>query len=226
MKKVVSLLLGLLMLFAACTAMADTVVTVKPGEELTMEVSIVSASGKSAKIGISTNNAPVTFVSATGGSVNDTVPPQAFNDYFDVVNVDDVTIKPDGSGLSGDVVALRDLEDGVIGKLNFKVNANAAAGTYTVEAVKKSGSVTVVGSVTFTVEADEVGDKLLGDVNGDGKVDGRDSVRLMNYLVAMDEEDPVVSVTIVEVNTDLNEDGRIDGRDSVRLANLLVSMDE
>lgn len=226
MKKIVSLLLGLLMLVASCVALADTVVTVKPGEELTMDVSIVSASGKSAKIGISTNNAPVTFVSATGGSVNDTVPPKAFNDYFDVVNVDGVTIKPDGSGLSGDVTGVKELEDGVVGKLTFKVNSNAAAGTYTVEAVKKSGSVTVVGSVTFTVEADEPSDKLLGDVNGDGRVDGRDSVRLMNYLVAMDEEDPVVSVTIVEANTDLNEDGRIDGRDSVRLANLLVSMDE
>lgn len=226
MKKIVSLLLGLLMLVASCVALADTVVTVKPGEELTMDVSIVSASGKSAKIGISTNNAPVTFVSATGGSVNDTVPPKAFNDYFDVVNVDGVTIKPDGSDLSGDVTGVKELEDGVVGKLTFKVNSNAAAGTYTVEAVKKSGSVTVVGSVTFTVEANEPSDKLLGDVNGDGRVDGRDSVRLMNYLVAMDEEDPVVSVTIVEANTDLNEDGRIDGRDSVRLANLLVSMDE
>ena len=226
MKKIVSLLLGLLMLVTSCMALADTVVTVKPGEELTMDVSIVSASGKSAKIGISTNGAPVTFVDATGGSVNDTVPPKAFNDYFDVVNVDGVTIKPDGSDLSGDVTGVKELEDGVVGKLTFKVNSNAAAGTYTVEAVKKSGSVTVVGSVTFTVEAGEVGDKLLGDVNGDGKIDGRDSVRLMNYLVAMDEEDPVVSVTIVEANTDLNEDGRIDGRDSVRLANLLVSMDE
>ena len=42
----------------------------------------------------------------------------------------------------------------------------------------------------------------------------------------MDEEDPVVSVVIVEANSDMNEDGKFDGRDSIRLMKLLVSMDE
>ena len=225
MKKLISLLLGLMMVLMISTAMAETVV-VEPGATLEMKVSLTAANDDGAIIGIKTNDAPVTFVSATGGAVNDTVPPKGFSGYFEVVNVDDVTFKPDGSGLSGDVVALRDLEDGVIGKLTFKVNSNAAAGTYTVEAVKKSGSVTVVGSVTFTVEAGEVSDKLLGDVNGDGKVNGRDSVRLMKYLIAMDEEDPVTSVQIVEANTDVNEDGKINGRDSVRLMKMLIAMDE
>lgn len=224
MKKIVALLLGMLVLLAACTAMAETV-TVEPGEELSFDVSISSASGKSAKIGIETNDAPVSFVGAVGGKTNDTVPPQNFSDYFVVVNVDYITIEPDGSDLSGTVEQVRDLEDGVIGTVTIKVKDDAEPGTYTVEAYKKSGSVTVEGSITFTIE-EETSDKLLGDVNGDGKIDGRDSIRLMRYLVAMDEEDPVVSVVIVEANSDMNEDGKFDGRDSIRLMKLLVSMDE
>lgn len=224
MKKIVALLLGMLVLLAACTAMAETV-TVEPGEELSFDVSISSASGKSAKIGIETNDAPVSFVGAVGGNTNDTVPPQNFSDYFVVVNVDYITIEPDGSDLSGTVEQVRDLEDGVIGTVTIKVKDDAEPGTYTVEAYKKSGSVTVEGSITFTIE-EETSDKLLGDVNGDGKIDGRDSIRLMRYLVAMDEEDPVVSVVIVEANSDMNEDGKFDGRDSIRLMKLLVSMDE
>lgn len=217
MKKIVSLLLGLLMLVASCVALADTVVTVKPGEELTMDVSIVSASGKSAKIGISTNNAPVTFVSATGGSVNDTVPPKAFNDYFDVVNVDGVTIKPDGSGLSGDVTGVKELEDGVVGKLTFKVNSNAAAGTYTVEAVKKSGSVTVVGSVTFTVEAVE-GARLAGDANDDGEVTTRDAALIMQWIAGFD-------VTINEANANCNGDDEVTTRDAALIMQWIAGFD-
>lgn len=224
MKKIVALLLGMLVLLAACTAMAETV-TVEPGEELSFDVSISSASGKSAKIGIETNDAPVSFVGAVGGNTNDTVPPQNFSDYFVVVNVDYITIEPDGSDLSGTVEQVRDLEDGVIGTVTIKVKDDAEPGTYTVEAYKKSGSVTVEGSITFTIE-EKTSDKLLGDVNGDGKIDGRDSIRLMRYLVAMDEEDPVVSVVLVEANSDMNEDGKFDGRDSIRLMKLLVSMDE
>lgn len=225
MKKIVALLLGMLVLLAACTAMAETV-TVEPGEELSFDVSISSASGKSAKIGIETNDAPVSFVGAVGGKTNDTVPPQNFSDYFVVVNVDYITIEPDGSDLSGTVEQVRDLEDGVIGTVTIKVKDDAEPGTYTVEAYKKSGSVTVEGSVTFVIEEEEVSDILLGDVNGDGKVNGRDSVRLMKYLIAMDEEDPVTSVEIVEANSDVNQDGKINGRDSVRLMKMLIAMDE
>lgn len=225
MKKIVSLLLGLLMVFAACMAIAETV-TAKPGDELAMTVRIEDASGKSAKVGLNTNSSPVTFVKAVGGKVNDVVPPQAFDDCFGIINDDGITISADGKTISGEATGPIALVDGVIGTVTFKVNDDAEPGTYTVEATKKSGSVTVVGSVTFVIEEEEISDKLLGDVNGDGKIDGRDQVRLMRYLVAMDEEDPVVSVTIVEVNSDMNEDGKFDGRDSVRLMKLLVELDD
>lgn len=219
MKKIVSLLLSLLMIFAACTAMADTVVTVQPGDELTMEVSIESASGKSAKIGIKTNDAPVTFVGATGGNVNDTVPPQEFNDYFDIVNIDDVNFTPDGSNLSGPLEAVRELEDGLIGKLTFKVNANAEPGVeYTVEAYKKSGSVTVVGSVTFMVEKVVVSDRIPGDVNDDGEVDPMDALLLDRYLADWD-------VTINLSNADVNGDGEVDPMDALTLDRYLADWD-
>ena len=51
---------------------------------------------------------------------------------------------------------------------------------------------------------------LLGDVNDDGVVDGRDEVRLMKYLVGQ-------GVSINKANADLNGDGVIDGRDEIRL---------
>lgn len=223
MKKFVALLLCLMTAIAACTAMAETV-TAKPGDELTLKVTIESASGTEARVGIKTNSAPVTFVKAVGGSVNDTVPPLAFDDFFAIVNDDGITISADGKTISGTPTGPKTLENGQIGTVTFTVNSDAAPGTYTVEAYKKDGSVTVVGSTTFTIEA--ASDKLLGDVNGDGKIDGRDQVRLMRYLVAMDEEDPVVSVTIVEINSDMNEDGKFDGRDSVRLMKLLVELDD
>lgn len=225
MKKIVSLLLGLLMVFAACMAIAETV-TAKPGDELAMTVRIEDASGKSAKVGLNTNSSPVTFVKAVGGKVNDVVPPQAFDDCFGIINDDGITISADGKTISGEATGPIALVDGVIGTVTFKVNDDAEPGTYTVEATKKSGSVTVVGSVTFVIEEEEISDILLGDVNGDGKVNGRDSVRLMKYLIAMDEEDPVTSVQIVEANSDVNQDGKINGRDSVRLMKMLIAMDE
>lgn len=215
MKRIVSLLLGLMMVFMISTAMAETVV-VKPGDTLEMKVSLSGASGQGAEVGLKTNDAPVSFVSAVGGDVNDTVPPKAFNDFFVVVNIEGVDIKPDGTGLTGslDNYTLSNLVDGVIGTLTFQVDEDAEDGTYTVEAYKKSGSYTVTGSVTFEVKG--ATEKLLGDVNGDGVIDGRDSVRLMKYLV----DD---SIEIVEVNSDMNEDGVFDGRDYIRLMKLLVS---
>ena len=218
MKKLVSLLLGLMMVFMISTAMAETVV-VKPGETLEMKVSLSSASGKGAEVGIKTNDAPVTFVSAVGGDVNDTVPPKAFNDFFVVVNIEGVSIKPDGTGLSGNLndYTLSDLADGVIGTLTFQVDADAEEGTYTVEAYKKSGSCTVAGAVTFEVKSAS-GDRVPGDVNDDGEVDMIDSVMLDRYLADWD-------VTINMANADVNGDGEVDMIDSVMLDRYLADWD-
>lgn len=220
MKKIGAFLLGILMMLSACTALADTLV-LQPGDQQTIEVSIAGASGEYAKIGIRTNDAPVTFVSATGGSVNDTVPPRAFDDYFDVVNLDGASISADGTSFSGSAgnYSVAALADGMVGKLTFQVNANAAAGTYTVEVYRKAGSGEVTGSVTFEVkESQTSGDRLLGDVNGDGEVDSVDSLIVLKYSVGQD-------VTIILENADVNADGEIDSIDSLMILKYSVGQD-
>lgn len=220
MKKIGAFLLGILMMLSACTALADTLV-LQPGDQQTLEVSIAGASGEYAKIGIRTNGAPVTFVSATGGSVNDTVPPRAFDDYFDVVNLDGASISADGTSFSGSAgnYSVAALADGMVGKLTFQVNANAAAGTYTVEVYRKAGSGEVTGSVTFEVkESQTSGDRLPGDVNGDGEVDSVDSLIVLKYSVGQD-------VTIILENADVNADGEIDSIDSLMILKYSVGQD-
>ena len=59
---------------------------------------------------------------------------------------------------------------------------------------------------------------LIGDVNDDGTVDGRDSVRLMKYL-AGDEEEPEAKIS--GTNADLNGDGKVDELDLLCLLKLL-----
>ena len=150
MKKIVALLLGLLMVFGVCSAMAEAT-TVNPGAELSFDISISSPSGTDAKIGIKTNDAPVTFVSAAGGPANDVVPPKAFDGFFVLVNDKGISISGNGSSISGTPTGPLTLESGKVGTVTFTVNAAAQPGTYTVEAYKKAGSVTVTGSIAFTV---------------------------------------------------------------------------
>lgn len=213
MKKLVSLLIGLMMVFIVSAAMAETVI-VAPGDTLEFDVNLVSASGNGAKIGLETNDAPVTFVSAVGGSVNDTVPPKAFNDFFVVVNIDGVDISADGTGLSGSLqdYSLAALADGHIGTLTFMVDEDAAEGTYTVETVNVVGSCTVDGSITFEVKA--ASDRLPGDVDVDGDVDLID-VMLTSTYVYVEAND------INLLNADMDEDGEITLMDIMAIARIV-----
>ncbi len=54
-----------------------------------------------------------------------------------------------------------------------------------------------------------------GDSNGDGKVDGRDVLRIARYIAGN-------GVTIDMAASDLNGDGKVDGRDVLRLAKQLA----
>ena len=211
MKRFVSLLLGLLMVFVACTAFADAVATVKPGDELELKISIESASGKAAKIGIRTNGAPVTFVRAAGENHNDTVPPRAFDGFFVVVNDEGIAISADGTRYSGTPVGPAELKNGTIGTLTIKVNEDAAPGTYTVEAYKKSGSVTVVGSMTFIVEGNSAGERVPGDANKDGRVDTGDALAIMQWIAGFP------GVTIDETNGNCNGDGEVNTGDALAI---------
>lgn len=67
---------------------------------------------------------------------------------------------------------------------------------------------TVQSSYMLMIDGELEG--LLGDVNGDGTVDGRDVIRLLRYQTGE-------GVTIVRENSDVNGDGVIDGRDALRL---------
>ncbi len=60
-----------------------------------------------------------------------------------------------------------------------------------------------------------------GDVNEDGAVDGRDSIRLMKYLAG--ETDPETGDTFIinEFNADINGDGNVDEHDLLRLMRYL-----
>ena len=217
MKRIAALLLGLMMVFAACTAMADTA-TVKPGGELSFAISLSGASGTDAKIGIDTNDAPVTFVKAVGGSANDVVPPKAFDDFFAIVNDAGITISADGSSISGNPTGPKTLANGEIGTLTFKVNSDAQPGTYTVEAYVKSGSVTVEGNMTFTVNAASTGDRLAGDANDDGDVTTRDALMIMQWIAGFD-------VTINEANADCNADGDVTTRDALLIMQWIAGFD-
>ena len=219
MKRLVSLLLVLAVVFTAATAMAETV-TVQRGDTLTMDVEITSAGGEAVLIGIDTKAAPVTCTNAVGvvgSNANDTVPPQPSadgtydltNQFFAVVNIEGVSFSADGKipdgGLDG--AKLSQLVKGKIGTLTFKVNDDAAAGSYTVEAfvetVVGSGSVTVEGSLTFTVEVPEAGDRVPGDANEDGMFD------IIDLLMCLQKE-AGWEVTINEDNADVNRDGMFD----------------
>ena len=68
-------------------------------------------------------------------------------------------------------------------------------------------------------------DFVYGDVNGDGKINGRDAIKLAKYLAAYDEDKGESSVA-VSPGADVNGDGKINGRDLVKLRKYLANYDE
>lgn len=66
-----------------------------------------------------------------------------------------------------------------------------------------------------TVHVIDSSQVLPGDVNGDGVIDGRDSIRLLRYLAGAD-------AVITWQSADINQDGTVDGRDSIRLLKMLL----
>lgn len=105
--------------------------------------------------------------------------------------------------------------------LNFRVADNAKEGSYNVsiscsEASNEKGADVTIPSASAVVTVKSA--RLPGDVNGDGKVSIKDSVRLAQYLAGW-------SVTIQSGNADVNGDGKISIKDSVRLAQYLAGWD-
>ncbi len=117
-------------------------------------------------------------------------------------------------------------EDGVLMTIVFNVSDTTQAGDYDitlnlnecydsneqdVEFVVMDGTLTVV-------------DYVYGDANGDGKVDGKDVVRLKNYLADYDYNNDTSSVEIFG-GADANGDGSVDGKDVIRLKKYLANYD-
>lgn len=224
MKKLVSLLLVLMMVFTVSMAMAETV-TVAPGDSLSFDVEISGASGRGARIGLDLgsedNEAPVTFDKAEGGSVNDTVPPKAFNDFFVVVNLDGIDLLPDGSDWSDDLMtkyAVQNLANGHIGTVYFTVDAEAAEGTYTVSAVKEEGTCTVTGSITFEVKKPVVSDRIPGDADDNGFVEWADLIEMLKFVSEWGNE-------INESNADVNEDNAVSWDDMILILKYISGWD-
>lgn len=221
MKKFVARLLALVLIctMGIAAASAETAaVTTSRGATLTMDVS-VSGGGKGAKIGIKTNGAPVTFAKAVGGSVNDTVPPREFADFFVVTNLDGIDISADGTSIGQGAFTVADLAAGVVGRLSFTVNADAPYGTYTVEAYLAQGSTTVTGSVTFTVVAPVPGERIPGDANNDGSVNALDAMTIAKYAAGWD------NVAINLSNADVNADGAVNALDAMTIAKYAAGWD-
>ena len=65
----------------------------------------------------------------------------------------------------------------------------------------------------LTIEAKPDVKVYPGDVNGDGKTDATDVIRLKKYLANYDETDPAKQSVVDPVGADVNEDGKINGKD-------------
>lgn len=127
--------------------------------------------------------------------------------------------------------ALSDLETGVVTQWSFLGNADEN-GNITVKARMDPGEylvcvagqygqtlpnaiVSTPGGIILNVTEPETEEVLLGDVNGDGIVSGKDSVLLLQYLA---EKNPV---NFNLTNADYNADGTVNGKDSILLLQYL-----
>ena len=218
MKKIVSLLLSLMLICTMGMAMADTVDAgvVEPGAQLTIKIELTAVSGEAAVISIVTDGAPVEFVDAEGGEVNDVIPPNTDPDSglkgtFQVVNMPNASIDKNGNASGSDVTPAA-LVTGHVANLTIKVSDTAAAGIYKVYTKDDLGACTVDGAVTFTVEATA---GLLGDVDEDGDVDLVDIMKTANYIYV--EKESYINLT----NADVDADGSITLVDIMRIASIV-----
>ncbi len=101
-------------------------------------------------------------------------------------------------------------EGSIVVKLNSEYVASLLAGEYTLGIISVSGT----ASAVFTVTPNKL--SIIGDVNGDGRMDTKDIVRLMKKISGQD-----VTVT----DADINGDGRVDAKDIVRLMKMIAAAD-
>ena len=117
--------------------------------------------------------------------------------------------------------------DGLLVTLKFKVAENAEVGEYSIKANPVEAYNYNEDEVTFVGVSSSINvvDFIYGDVNGDGKINGRDVVKLAKYLAAYNESTGESSVA-VSPGADVNGDGKINGRDLVKLRKYLANYNE
>lgn len=101
--------------------------------------------------------------------------------------------------------------------LTFRVSEQAQSGTYNITMSCSESYNAALDDVRFSITnaSVTVTAHIPGDVNGDGKVNGKDGVLLAQYLAGRD-------VTIITDAADVNGDGKINGKDGVILAQYLA----
>lgn len=112
--------------------------------------------------------------------------------------------------------------DGTLVTLNFKIKDDAAEGKTEIKVIpedgtffKYDGRTEVDIDVSCVNGGVEIVNYIKGDINGDGKVNNRDAVRLMQYLAGWEVECVVPAL-------DANGDGRVNNRDAVRIMQYLA----
>ncbi len=205
----------------------------KPGEDVQLTISIQDNPGvASIELNVEFDTNALELTKVEKGAVVDVqgpLPEGAFGGFFDPVDayLDPQPANKDLSTLTwfkdtASAEPSNNTLNGSFAVLTFKVNAGAEEGDYPVSVSFKDINVHDINEnpVAFTVEAGKVTvtKRLPGDVNGDGKVDGRDVVRLKKYFAGDD-------VVIDFSNANVTGDGVVDGRDLIRLQKYFAGAD-
>ena len=121
--------------------------------------------------------------------------------------------------------------NGVFATLTFKVSETAEAGykasvsvTYDADDVFNGNFDNVQLNVVNGSVSDDAPAIVYGDVNGDGRVNGRDVLLLRSYMANFDY-DTNTSTVEVHPGADVNGDGRINGRDVLLLRSYMANYD-
>ena len=107
---------------------------------------------------------------------------------------------------------------GALVTFTFEVSSEAEAGDYNIDIISRecfNADGDVVG-VNFEGAKITLVDYFVGDVNGDGNINGKDVIFLRKYFADLDDSTGLSSVEIT-AGADANSDGKVDGRDLILL---------
>ncbi len=144
---------------------------------------------------------------------------QQYIAYEFTATKDDAQVQPSGKltvtftipeGYSNNVTVYYMAPNGELHKLDAVVNSQDRTVTVQLEHF----------STYILVDEDTAPAVLLGDVNGDGRINARDARALLRYIAGLDE-----SGTIEEAAADFNGDGRINARDARALLRAIAGLD-